>query len=106
MREGQEALEVFLVVLRLQLSSSSAGSVFLSNFVSSERLCFDGPAARLGTDPETTTLPFLLVSFVLPRLGVRLEPYLRSVLDLSLVTSPLVAVMFLTVTTDLVLICF
>lgn len=120
-REGQgllEALdgsdkEVFLVVL--QLSSSSVGNVFPSNFVSvslgrvwSERL-----AAWLVTDLvlkffETTALLLFLVSFVLLLPGVFFKLDLCSVLDLPLVSCllPLAVLMLLSVSADLVLTCF
>lgn len=116
-REGQELLEaldgsdmeVFLVVLRLQLSSSSVGNVFSSNFVSaslgmvwSKRL-----AAWLTTDLvlaffETAALVFLGVP------GVFTKLYLCSVLDVLLVGCflPLAVLMLLSLTTDLGLTCF
>lgn len=122
-REGQELLEaldgsdreVFLVVLRLQLSSSSVGNVFPSNFVSaslgvvwSKRL-----AAWLVTDLvlkffETTVLLFLPVSFVLLLPGVFTKPCLFPGLDLPLVTCvfSLAVLILLSVTRDLLLTCF
>lgn len=96
-REGRELLEaldgsdkeVFLVVLWLQLSSSSVGSVFPSNFLSASLAivwskCF---LAWLLTNLvltffENTALFFLLVSFVLPIPAVFTELHLCSVLNL------------------------
>ena len=120
-REGQELLDaldgsdrdVFLVVLWLQLSSSSVGNVFPSNFVSaslgmvwSKRL-----AAWLVTDLVLNvfeTPVFLPVSFVLPLPGVFTGLYLCSLLDLTLVGCllPLAVLMLLSLTTDLDLTCF
>lgn len=120
-REGQELLEaldgsdkeVFLVVL--QLSSSSVGNVFPSNFVSASlgRVWSERLAAWLVTDLvlkffETTALLLFLVSFVLLLPGVFFKLYLCSVLDLSLVSCllPLAVLMLLSVSADLILTCF
>ena len=109
MREGQELLEaldvsdrdVFLVVLRLQLSSSSRGSVFPSKLVSASlgRVCFEGLATWLLPVLdlklfETTTLFFLPVSIVLLLPGILTKLYLCSVLDLLLVFCLLPFVVF------------
>lgn len=98
-REGRELLEaldgsdkeVFLVVLRLQLSSSSVGSVFPSNFVSTSlgMVWSKRFAAWLLADLvlkfcETTGLFFLPVVFVPHLPGVFTN--LCSILDLPLVS--------------------